>query len=62
MRQKSLPKVIERRKEALAKALQGLEQIRMTRPDDPKLCALKNDIRRTVEQPELENEENAAAA
>ena len=58
MRQKSLREA----KEALAKALQGLEQIRMTLPDDPKLSALKNDIRRTVEQPELENEENAAAA
>jgi hypothetical protein len=49
-------------KEALAKALQGLEEIRMTRRDDPKLCALKNDIRRTIQQPEPENEEAAAAA
>jgi len=35
-------------KEALATALQGLEQIRMTRRDDPKLVALKADIRRSI--------------
>jgi len=34
--------------EALATALQDLEQIRMTRCDDPKLVALKADIRRSI--------------
>jgi len=37
-------------KEALAKALQGLEEVRMIPRDDPKLSALKNDIRRTIGQ------------
>lgn len=43
-------------KEALAGALQGLEDVRMTPSDDPKLAALKKDIRGTVEQAEPENE------
>ena len=35
-------------KEALATALQSLEEIRMTRRDDPKLVALKADIRCSI--------------
>jgi hypothetical protein len=58
MRQKTLREA----KEALSKALRGLEEIRMTRRDDAKLCALKNDIRRTIQQPESEEDEKAAAA
>ena len=54
-------KTLKEAKEALSKALQGLEGIRMTRRDDPKLCALKNDIRRTIQQPESEDEKAAAA-
>jgi hypothetical protein len=38
-------------KEALAQALEDLESVRMIRRDDPKLSALKHDIRRSVEQP-----------
>jgi hypothetical protein len=57
MRHKSLREA----KEALAKALQGLEEIRRTRRDDPELIELKNDIRRTIQQPESEDEEAAAA-
>jgi hypothetical protein len=41
-------KTLNEAKEALANALQGLEQIRMTRRDDPKLVALKADIRRSI--------------
>jgi len=41
-------KILNEAKEALANALQGLEQIRMTRRDDPKLVALKADIRRSI--------------
>lgn len=41
-------KTLKEAKEALAKALQGLEEIRMTRRDDPKLVELKADIRRSI--------------
>jgi hypothetical protein len=41
-------KTLNEAKEALAIVLQGLEEIRMTRPDDPKLVALKADIRRSI--------------
>ena len=41
-------KTLKEAKEALAKALQGLEEVRMIPRDDPKLSALKNDIRRTT--------------
>lgn len=46
-------------KEALAKALQGLNGIRMTPHDDPQLTALKDDIRRTIEEPPSEHEDAA---
>lgn len=42
-------KTLNEAKEALATALQGLEEIRMTRRDDPKLVALKADIRRIID-------------
>lgn len=48
-------------KEALAKALQGLEDIRMTPSDDPALSELKADIRRTIKRPAPEDELAAAA-
>lgn len=48
-------------KEALAKALQGLEDIRMTPSDDPVLSELKADIRRTIGRPAPEDELAAAA-
>jgi hypothetical protein len=35
-------------KEALEQALQGLEGVSMTRRDDPKLSALKDDIHRAL--------------
>ena len=41
-------KTLKEAKEALAKALQALEEIRMTRRDDPTLVALKADIRRSI--------------
>ena len=41
-------KTLNEAQEALATALQDLEQIRMTRRDDPKLVALKADIRRSI--------------
>jgi CHASE3 domain sensor protein len=46
-------------KEALAKALQGLNGMRMTPADDPQLAALKDDIRRTIEEPRSEKKEAA---
>jgi hypothetical protein len=42
-------KALKEAKEALANALQGLEEIRMTRRDDPKLIELKADIRRSID-------------
>jgi hypothetical protein len=42
----------KRRKKALAQALEDLESVRMTWRDDPKLPALKDGIRRSVEQPD----------
>jgi len=41
-------KTLKEAKEALANALKSLEEIRMTRRDDPKLVALKADIRRSI--------------
>lgn len=41
-------KTLKEAKEALAIALQGLEEVRMIPRDDPKLSALKDDIRRTI--------------
>ncbi len=41
-------KPLNEAREALATALQGLEEIRMTPCDDPKLVALKADIRRSI--------------
>jgi hypothetical protein len=55
MRRRSLKQGKKQEKEALARALQDLEGIRMTRRDDPKLSELKDDIRRTIEQPDPEN-------
>ena len=46
MRRKSL----KASKEALEKALRDLEDVRMTRADDPMLTKLKADIRRTIDQ------------
>jgi hypothetical protein len=48
-------------KEALEIALQGVEGVRMTRPDDPKLTKLKADIRHTIksDQPEFESEDES---
>lgn len=56
MRRKSIKQVKKETKEALAEALQGLEGVCMTRRDDPKLSALRDDIRRTIERPEPEKE------
>ena len=49
-------------KEALAKALKGLEEAPMVLHDDPKLIAVKEEIRRTMEKLQLEitDEEDAA--
>ncbi len=49
-------RTLKEAKEALAKALQGLEEVRTIPHDDPKLSALKNDIRRTIARPEPETE------
>ena len=43
-------------KEALNQALQGLKDVRMTSPNDEKLAALKEDIRRTIEQTDTDTE------
>lgn len=58
MRRKSL-KTSKEAKEASEIALQGLEGVRMTRPDDAKLTKLKADIRHTIksDQPEFESED-----
>ncbi|HJT68804.1 MAG TPA: hypothetical protein VJ731_01320 [Terriglobales bacterium] len=47
MRDESLKKT----QEALDNALQDLETIRMTPPDDPKLSSLKAEIRQAIEAP-----------
>jgi hypothetical protein len=41
-------KTLHEAKEALATALQALEEIRMSHRDDPKLVELKADIRRSI--------------
>jgi hypothetical protein len=41
-------KTLKEAKEALAIALQGLEEVRTIPHDDPKLSALKADIRRSI--------------
>lgn len=46
MRRKSVKQARVEEKKALSEALEGLEGVRMTRSDDPKLSALKDDIRR----------------
>lgn len=56
MRPNSTKQVKKEAKKALAEALQGLEGVCMTRHDDPKLSALRDEIRRTIEVPEPENE------
>jgi hypothetical protein len=45
-------------KEALETALRDLEDVRMTRADDPTLTKLKADIRQTIERPESETEDD----
>jgi hypothetical protein len=49
-------------KEALEQALQGLNGIVMTPPDDPKLSALKADIRRAIQKPRIEKWESGKAS
>lgn len=44
--------------EALEEALQGLEGIVMTPPDDPRLSALKDDIRRTIQTVPVRKEQS----
>lgn len=48
-------KTLEDSHEALANALRDLETVRLTRPDDPSLSELKDDIRRTIERNHPEN-------
>jgi len=53
--------LLEESQADLANALDSLEDTRMTRNDDPALSALKDDIRRTVQNAEGEAEPHAAA-
>ena len=53
--------LLEESQADLANALDSLEDTRMTRNDDPALSALKDDIRRTVQNAEVEAEPYAAA-
>ena len=46
---------LKKSQEALDSALQDLETTRMTPPGDPKLSALKADIRRAIRNPQTEN-------
>ena len=55
-------RVLKEVKAALANALKGLEQTRMTPPDDPHLSELKGDIRRTIQQKEKEEDDLNPAA
>jgi hypothetical protein len=46
---------LKKSREALDSALHDLETTRMTPPDDPKLSALKADIRRAIQKPRTAN-------
>jgi hypothetical protein len=50
-------RILKETQTALVGVLKSLEQIRMTRHDDPRLVELKRDIRRTI-TPVDEQEEN----
>ena len=52
-------KTLKEAQQALANTLDHLEQIRMTRSDDPELFSLKEDIRQLI--PPAEPEEDEAA-
>ena len=58
MRHESLKKS----QEALDDALQDLETTRMTPPDDPKLSALKADIRRAIDKPPARKRKSCKAS
>lgn len=45
---RSLKETRKQEKEALARAFQSLEGVKMTRREDPKLAELKDDIRRAI--------------
>ena len=58
MRHESLKKS----QEALDDALQDLETTRMIPPDDPKLSALKGDIRRAIAKPRARKRKSGRAS
>lgn len=53
---------LKKSQEALDNALHDLETTRLTPPDDPKLSALKADIRRAIEKPRIGKQKRAKAS
>jgi hypothetical protein len=53
---------LKKSQEALDDALHDLETTRLTPPDDPKLAALKADIRRAIQKPRTEKRKSRKAS